>query len=227
MIFSIDHIVFAASSEQDRELRDRLAASGFQPESFRLEFPESGVASESLSFAGGGFVEFLVELDTTRSPCAWFHETPRLIGLGFSSDDFDADTGWSSGPEGWVMSEDHALPDGSRINIHAAGPHHHLSDFYVFVMDRPRGQLEFPHRLSGPKLRRISFAGNKADLWRHRLGGWLGLSEDSESLQVGDVALRFRQSSDPTLRVSPTFEVSTGASGIPLAQGEIELARPR
>jgi hypothetical protein len=227
MIVSIDHLVFAASSEQDRELRDRLADAGFYPEAFRLEFPESGVASESLSFSGGGFVEFVVELDTSLSPRVWFHETPRLIGLGFSSDDFDADTGWSSEPDGWVMSEDHILPDGSRINIHAAGPHHHLSDFYVFVMDRPQGQLEFPRRLSGPKLRRISFGGSEADQWRHRLGGWLGLSEDSEGLRVGDVELRFHQSSDPTLRVSPTFDVSTGASEIPLARGEIELVRPR
>jgi hypothetical protein len=222
MIFSIDHIVFAASSEQDRELRDRLAASGFHSESFRLEFPESGVASESLSFTGGGFVEFLVECDTARSPRVWFHETPRLIGLGFSSDDFDTDTRWSSEPEGWVMNEDHVLPNDSRITIRAAGPHRHLSDFYVFVMDRPHG-LEFPDRPSGPKLRRISFVGGEADLWRRQLGGWLGLPDSCDGLRVGDVELRFGQSADGRFSVSPTFDVRTGASVIRLARGEIEL----
>ena len=224
MIFSIDHLVFSATPSKSREIRDQLASAGFFLESFGLDFPESGAASESLSFAGGGFVEFVVELDATRSPRVWFDQTPRLMGLGFSSNDFEADTEWPSEPDRWVMDEDHVLSNGSHLNIHAAGPHHHLSDFYVFVMDRPDGRLEFPDRVDGPRLRRISFEGAEAELWRQRLVQWLGLPADSNALRVGDAELVFRASPDLALHVSPTFEVSSAASGIQLARGQIELA---
>jgi hypothetical protein len=224
MIFAIDHLVFSASPSDSRGIRDQLETAGFVPESFGLDFAEIGAASESLSFAGGGFVEFVVELDSDRSPRVWFGETPRLMGLGFSSDDFGSDSDWPSEPESWVMDEDHVLPDGSRLNIHAAGPHQHLSDFYVFVMDRPDGLLQFPPRADGPRLRGISFVGSEADLWRRRLAGWLKLPGDASGLRVGDVALRFQESAEPGLHVSPTFEVDAAARDIELARGRIELA---
>ena len=144
MIFSIDHIVFAATAAQREELMATLAGHGFSPERFTLEFPEIGAASESLSFLGGGFVEFVAELDATRSPKVWFAETPRVIGIGFASDAFERDVGGWLQEEAWRMDEDHVLPDGMVLNIHAAGPHHHLSDFYVFVMDRQTGTLSSP-----------------------------------------------------------------------------------
>ena len=223
MIFSIDHIVFAASPRQSLEITDRLDCAGFRPEAFSLDFPEIGAASESLSFKGGGFVEFVVELDSTRSPQVWFNEVPRVVGLGFSSDDFEADTWWSSEPEGWVMDEDHALPGGSRLNIHAAGPHEHLSDFFVFVMDRPDGRLQFPERSSGPRLRQLTFQGAQADQWKSRLEEWLRLPVRSDILTVGDVELRFLPGAHPAVRVSPTFEVTSGGGDAPLATGRVEL----
>ena len=227
MIFSIDHLVFSATPSTAREIRGQLTAAGFFPESFGLRFPEIGAASESLSFAGGGFVEFVVEFDTTRSPRVWFAETPRLMGLGFASDDFESDTHWRGEPESWVMNEDHVLSSGSRINIHAAGPHRHLSDFYVFVMDRPDGRLEFPQRVEGPRLHGIHFEGAEAEGWRQQLARWLGLPEAaSDTLRVGDVELRFSQSAETALRVSPTFDVGATGAEIPLARGRIELAAP-
>jgi hypothetical protein len=216
--------VFSASPSDSRVIRDQLETAGFVPQSFRLDFAAIGAASESLSFAGGGFVEFVVELDSNRSPGVWFDRTPRLMGLGFSSDDFGSDTDWPGEPDSWVMDEDHVLPDGSRLNIHAAGPHHHLSEFYVFVMDRPDGLLQFPRQGDGPRLRRISFVGSKADLWRQRLAGWLELPEDASCLRVGEVELHFRESAESTLHVSPTFEVEAAESEIALARGRIELA---
>ena len=224
MIFAIDHIVFASSTSQSRDLGEGLAATGFQREAFALEFPEIGAASESLSFAGGGFVEFVVELDPALSPRVWFERVPRVIGLGFGSDDFERDTHWSGDPDAWLMNEDHVLPDGSRINIHAAGPHHHLSDFYVFVMDREKRRLQFPERVNGPRLRSLTFVGRAAASWRERLAAWLAIPARANVLRVGDVELRFQAGDHPNVAVSPAFEVATGAGEIPLAAGSIELA---
>jgi hypothetical protein len=222
VIFSVDHIVFAATPDQSRELREALVDAGFHVESFSLEFPEIGARSESVSFAGGGFAEFVAGTDQALIPRVWFEEIPRIIGLGFSSDEFDTDTSWfESGA--WVMNEDHTLPDGTRLNIHAAGPHPHFSDFFVFVMDRAQGHLQFPEREQGPRLCRLSFAGGGAELWRDRLVEWLRLTQDSSSLRVGDVELEFATRSEPGVRVSALFEDTRSSKRIPLNGGSIEL----
>jgi len=224
VIFAIDHIVFAATPEQSREMREALVGLGFSSEAFSLAFPEIGATSESVSFVGGGFVEFVARIDEARAPGIWFNEIPRIIGVGFSSDDFDADTHWAIESHGWVMNEDHALPDGSCLNIHAAGPHSHFSDFYVFVMDRPEGLLQFPERKQGgPRLRRLTFAGEAADSWRERLREWLGLAENANVLYVGDVELTFRRRSRPGICVTPLFEDARQRRHIPLSEGAIEL----
>ncbi len=48
-------------------------------------------------------------------------------------------------PGAWTMPEQQGFPD-------AAGPHEHQSDFYVFVMNRKDGVLQFPE-LTGPEPR--------------------------------------------------------------------------
>jgi hypothetical protein len=223
VIFSIDHLVFVASGEQRNSIGPQLELAGFTPEQFHLEFPEIGAASDSLSFRGGGFVEFVVETDSHRSPTVWFGDIPRLMGLGFASDAFDDDTDWSSKPGGWVMDEDHVLPDGSRLNIHAAGPHQHLSDFYIFVMDRPDGALEFPTNDFGPRLLELTFTGSDAHVWRSNFQQWLNLEPDEQSLRVGEVHLHFISAAFPSVRVSPTFEVQARGGEIGLSQSALVL----
>ena len=223
MIFAIDHIVFATTRSQSYELRDRLVIAGFHSEAFSLSFPEIGATSESVSFAGGGFVEFVARNDEALAPAIWFAEIPRVIGLGFGSDDFDVDTSWSAHSGAWAMDEDHVLPDGTRLNIHAAGPHPHFSDFFVFVMDRRDGRLQFPERTGGPRLRQLSFTGAAAELWRGRLVDWLRLTERSGSLYVGDVELVFEHRSRQEIRVMPIFDGASQSGLIPLSEGSIEL----
>ncbi len=223
MIFSIDHIVIAVSRRQHEQLRQRLALAGFAAERFHLEFPEIGAASDSLSYRGGGFVECVVELDPERSPRVWFDNVPRIIGLGFSSDAFERDTPWRE-EEGWEMDEDHALPDGSVLNIRAAGPHEHLADFYVFVMDRPDRELQFLDRPEGPKLKRLTFVGVDAERWEKNLSHWLELHHDGVGLRVGDVELRFVPGVRPRVQVSATFEVASGSGVVALAKSALELA---
>ena len=228
MIFSIDHIVFAASASERDELTTTLTRCGFSPERFTLEFPEIGAASESLSYAGGGFVEFVVEHDAALSPGLWFAETPRVIGLGFSSDRFDADTGGWSQPQAWSMNEDHVLPDGTVLTIHAAGPHLHRSEFYVFVMDRDRGRLEFPGTAATPRLREIRIEGADAPRWRSDLAAWLALAGGERTLQVGEVLLSFAEGPRPGVRAGLVFSAPVEQSTtLPLAAGSITLLPER
>jgi hypothetical protein len=225
MIFSLDHIVFSATEVE----RDRVVAGlephGFQLEQFTLVFPESGARSDSWSFAGGGFVEFVIEDAPGVPGSPWFDQTPRVIGLGFASDAFADDTRWEGVENSWRMDEHHRLPTGADLRIHAAGPHEHRSDFYVFVMDRPDGRLEFPSRVSGPRLRRITLAGAEARTWQANLASWLGTELEGGELRVGDVELAFVTTSSPSVRATLHYESeSTTPARIELAAGAIAIA---
>lgn len=121
------------------------------------------------------------------------------------------------------MSEDHQLPDGTVINIHAAGPHEHRSPFYVFVMDRPGGQLQFPELKDGPMLSHIEIAGRDADLWHSRLAEWLCLPSQDGRLVVGNALIGFTKSSDERLQVTPTFMVAGDPDVLPPSDGSLRL----
>jgi hypothetical protein len=152
VIRDVDHIVLAVAEEDRRRLAERLLGAGFTDIPLHLDFPEVRAASDSFAMAGGGFVELVYETKRGAAPRAWFDETPRVIGLGFMSDDFEADVAAWGEPEGmWVMNEDQLLGDGSVLNIHAAGPHPHFADLYVFVMDRR--ELPYTSLGAGPDSR--------------------------------------------------------------------------
>jgi hypothetical protein len=223
MIFSIDHMVFVTSKPQRDQLVSRLLTAAFARKGLLLDFAEKGSASESLAYAGGGMVEFVYPLDMRKVPSVWFNGRPRLMGLGFASDDFAADTAWEPDPGAWTMNEDHILPDGSTLHIHAAGPHEHLSPFYIFVMDRPNRLLQFPEVSTGPKLTRLLISGKDANVWHGRLERWLHLAGREGRLLVGEVEVEFRQTTDAEMRASPTFAVTTGQGRVALSGSSIEL----
>jgi hypothetical protein len=225
MIFAIDHIVLAATRDQRASIAGRLGDVGFVAESFTLDFPESGVASDSWSFRSGAFVELVSERDREREPARWFDRAPRVIGLGFASDAFESDASWSDDPGAWTMDEAHVLPDGSRLRIRAAGPHEHESDVYVFVMDRPDGGVEFAPRPQAPHLTRVRLAGADAPAWQERLARWLALPVADGMLRVGRAQLAFVDGSTPGVRASLAFASATAPLEIALADGHIRIAR--
>jgi hypothetical protein len=218
VIFSIDHIVFAATPKQREELIDTLYGCGFAalPGNFHLDFPDTNAASDSVGFSGGSSLEFVYETSEPGGPALWFAEVPRVIGLGFSSDDFERDTDWEGDPGAWTMAEQQGFPN-------SAGPHEHHSDFYVFVMNRKGGSLQFPQLTDGPKLTKITLAGAGAGQWRERLARWLGLPANGPGLSVGQTALAFEDGPSPNVRATLTFAVAGDRVVLPLASGAIEL----
>lgn len=216
VIFSVDHVVFAATSQQASELITALQGYGFSPLDFHLDFPDDYLASDSVGLQGGISLEFVYETAEHEGPTAWFDQVPRVIGIGFSSDDFAVDTTWEGDPGAWTMTEQQGFPS-------AAGPHEHQSDFYVFVMNRKNGVLQFPELTDGPQLEEITLAGAESASWRERLQRWLGLKADGGSLAVGDTRITFANGQAASVRASLTLQASQNPVVIPLATGEIRL----
>jgi hypothetical protein len=215
VIFGVDHVVLCGSRSDLRRLRSRLAPAGFVPVPGRLRFDEIGAHSESLAYRGGGFIEVVYEVRAATAPRAWFGGAmPRVMGIGVSSDDFERDTaGWL-----WTMDEEQVLDDGSTFRIHAAGPHEHLSNVYLFAMDRADRTLDHPHLGGTAELVSLTFAGHDAPLWRRRLREWLGGADT-----IGDVRLEFLHADVPGVVVTPSFRPCSAAGSVPLGAGAIEL----
>ena len=203
MIYAIDHVVMAVPASGKDALADDLLERGLADIPLHLEFPEIGAASDSYATRAGSFVELVYETSAGEAPAVWMTEMPRVIGLGFSSDDFEFDiAGWIEGAGSWRMDEDHELADGSVLNIRAAGPHPHFESFYVFVMDRPGGA---PYRNAGARadLTTLTFEGRDAPAWRERLQEWFRLPALAADLRAGGVTLQFRPNAEPGVRVEP------------------------
>jgi hypothetical protein len=222
VIRGVDHVVLAVAAGERRRFAERLLAAGFVDIPLHLDFPEIEAASDSYAMGGGGFVELVYETRPGAAPATWYDKVPRVIGLGFTSDDFDADVAAWGEPDGmWTMDEDQVLADGSVLNIHAAGPHPHFEDVYVFVMDRR--ELPYSQLGAAPRLTSLTFTGGRAESWRDNLSLWLGAPRIGDDLQVGDATVRFRAGGHPNARVSLTFAVPGAGQVVPLAAGELEL----
>ncbi len=215
MIFGVDHLVLCGSRIDLERLRSRLLPAGFASVPGKLRFDEIGAHSQSLAYRGGGFVGVVFEVRPGEAPRSWFNgRVPRVIGIGVSSDDFEHDTaGWL-----WRMDEEQELDDGSRLRIHASGPHEHLSPLYLFAMDRPDRALDHPGLGGTAELASLTFVGQEARLWQQQLGVWLGGSE-----AIGGVELSFVEGNEPGALVTPGFRVPAAAGTVPLAAGSLEL----
>src|SRR5260370_41684778 len=91
VIFPFDHVVLAAKRQQASDLITALQGYGFSPLDYHLEFPDDHLASDSVGLQGGISLEFVYETAEHEGPAAWFDQVPRVIGIGFSSDDFAID----------------------------------------------------------------------------------------------------------------------------------------
>ncbi len=222
MIFGVDHLVFASTAAERREIGGRLESAGARAESFTLDFADDGVASDSWSLASGAYLEFVVERPGRSGPPLWFDAPTRVIGFGFSSDDFAADVAWPGEEGRWRMDEEIAMGDGSRHRIVAAGPHEHASPFYVFVMDRPDRRLDFPPNPAAPRLTGIDLHGAEAVEFGARVAGWLGLPLVDGAIAVGDCEVRAADGLNAGVRAS--LELSgPNELEIPLSTGQIKI----
>jgi hypothetical protein len=216
VIFSVDHVVFATTRQQANDLIATLRGCGCPPVDFHLDFAEDHLASDSIGLQGGMSLEFVYETAEGAGPTAWFDEVPRVIGVGFSSDNFAADTAWDGDRGAWTMPEQQGFPN-------AAGPHEHQSDFYVFVMNRKDGVPQFPELTGGPWLAQITLAGADSASWRERLRRWLRLSAEGSGLAVGDTHISFAGGEAASIRASLTLQGGQSPAVIPLATGEIRI----
>jgi hypothetical protein len=215
MFFGVDHLVFAAARELDPQLVAPLDRAGFVLAPGRLRFDDAGVHSHSHAYVDGAYVELVYPVGPA-APQVWFGaNVPRLIGIGVSTDAFDSDTaGWL-----WTIDEEQRLDEVTTLRIHAAGPHEHLSELYLFAMDRPDRVLDHPGLGGTPELVRLELRGRGHERWRACIESWLGRSD-----HIGPTELFFADGPHEDVAVSPVFRCGTGAAAlVPLAVGAIVL----
>jgi len=216
VFFGIDHLVLCGTRDDHRRLAERLGRSGFSTVPNPFRFDDIGAHSQSLAFRDGAYVEVVYEVGP-GAPAVWFGgDVPRVMGIGVSTDDYERDTaGWT-----WHMDETLTLDDGTPHRIIGAGPHEHLSELYVFAMDRPDRRLDWPEIAGSPRLEAIRFEGAGSGEWRDNFARWFGSSE-----AIGEVALRFEDGPHARVAVSLEFAVESEPGSVPLAVGAIELGR--
>lgn len=219
----IDHIIVAVTAAQRLELSAQLQAAGFVHGDAGRH--PGGTANENVAFASGGFLELLYEQEPGSGPRAWFADTPRVQGIGFSTTDYHRDiSAWGSPPGSWDEHFPKVLASGETSQCRAAGPLPR-AEFYVFYMDRPApsfGSLGATARLTG-----ITLRGADHLLWRSRLRTWFGLAEEGGQrgqLHCAGVRFSFEPGEHEAIRLSLAFAVPPGhAATIPVSGGVIEL----
>jgi hypothetical protein len=219
VITEVDHLILAIDRDRHAELSSRLHEAGFVHADAGAH--PGGTANENVAFAGGAFLELLFEQSPGSGPAAWFGETPRLQGIGFSTSDFARDSAtFLENPGAWDEIFAKVLDDGTKVSSRAAGPVPR-NEFYVFCMARAAP----PWRGLGatPRLVEVRFTGREHGLWRERFSDWFSLRPSGDDLLCGDVTFGFEDGPHPQMRGSLTFAVDQAAGVIPISGGTIEL----
>lgn len=217
----IDHIIVAVDAAYKPALSAQLKAAGFAHGDAGKH--GGATANENVAFAGGGFLELLYEQSPGSGPGVWFAETPRVQGIGVSTDDYTADiAAWGTPPGSWDQMFGKVLDTGQSSECRAAGPIAR-DEFYVFYMDRP--ETDFTGLGATARLTDIIVRGEQYQLWHDRFRDWFGLEAVDGGLACGDVTFRFEPGPHPAIRLSLKFAVDPAAAAvIPIAGGTIELA---
>ena len=217
----IDHIIVAVHAAQRTALSEQLRAAGFVHGDAGTH--GESTANENVAFAGGGFLELLYEQSPGSGPGVWFAETPRVQGIGVSTDDYAGDiAAWGTPPGSWDQTFGKILDTGQPSECRAAGPIPR-DEFYVFYMDRP--ETDFTGLGATARLTDIIVRGEQSPLWHDRFRYWFGLPAADGGLRCGDVTFRFEPGPHPAIRLSLKFAVDPAAAAvIPISGGTIELA---
>jgi hypothetical protein len=222
MLKALDHLVMAIDRNKLDEIRQQLYDAGFAPGGDPGSHDTTETADENFVYANGAYLELVWELRDGSGPAIWFERIPRLQGVGFSTSDYAADiASWMQEENAWDIQVSKELEDGGRFYARGSGPIPMLeNEFYVFIMDREQPRMALG---AAPRLRRLTFAGTEADVWRERLGRWLDLPQDDEGYSFDGTQFRFEPDSVSGTWVSLLYTVPSGGGSIPLAHGELSL----
>lgn len=221
----IDHLILAVGPSSREEITTRLTASGFVHQPGRV-FEGGNYANEAAVFAGGAFIEMLRPLQDPGIPEVWFSDTPRIQGVGYTTRDpqeyDELAAPWASIKDSWNREFGGERPDGRVLKVRGAGPVPHLSEFYPFIMDRPKP--DYGHLAATPELRKITFAGARHEEWRRDMAEWFRLAEHPDGLASDDgVVVAFAPGPHPNVRLSFAFDVQENPGVIEISGGVIEL----
>lgn len=226
MPVTIDHIIVATKGPEHEALSQRLARAGFvRGDTADLDL---GVSNEHVLFSSGAFLEVLHSSSEDGGPEEWFTETPRIQGIGFTTDDFD-DTmaSWGDPPHSWHGEFGGTVPDdaeGRGRKIRGAGPSKHVAEFYPFIMDRPSPSPAYQASGASATLTTITIRGKDPQLWREQFRERFRLQPADVGLTTDDgVTILFEQGNTSQPRPSLEFSVTQAPGSIEMPSGTISL----
>jgi|GEM_PF-6483364 len=231
MPLAIDHLILAVTAEEHGPIVEKLSAAGFfahpvgapgNGESDDI-VKGTGLVNQAVSFHGGGFIEVLHSTDTTGTHDMWFNETPRIQGVGFTTEKYDELVKpWEDMPDSWNARFVKTHPNDALDEFWAAGPLTHTGKFYPFVMKSvypPYKGVEAEARL-----RTITFSGQRYQWWAEHISSWFGLlGSGNEWKTEADERIVFTDGPHEDIRLSVQFDVPGESSQIPLSFGTLEL----
>jgi hypothetical protein len=222
MLIGIDRIIIPIDEGEREQLSRRIVDAGlvYTGDTGLSDHP---TADAHFALEGGGFIELVWEREPGTSPFGTlFDAMPRVAGLGFTSNDFDADRQRFAGEDTAWLWERAAADEGGASR--SAGPATvGEEDPYLFLIDGQR----LPYADSGAKgrLTEIVIEGRSAAERRGRYIESLTATFEGDEFVVGATIVRFRQNEGMPIANSLTIEGARVDDELQLSRGAISFKR--
>lgn len=219
MLLGIDRVIVPVDLDGRERLSHELVEAGlvYAGDTGLDDHP---TADGHFALEGGGFVELVWERHDGASPFRMlFEDNPRVAGIGFTTDDFDADRQpFADEARGWLWER---RPGDNRTTRSAGPAPVGEEDPYLFLIDSPK--LPYVDEGAAGRLTEVLVEGTAASECGRRVAASLGLSLDEDRFTVGDTTVRFDQTGSVPIATSLTIEGARTAHEIPLTRGVIRF----
>jgi hypothetical protein len=221
MLIGIDRVIIPIDEGERNELSQRLVDAGlvYAGDTGLEDHP---TADAHFALERGGFIELVWEREPGTSPFPnLFDDMPRVAGLGFTSNEFDADRQRFAGEKtAWLWERSAEEGGASR----SAGPATvGKEDPYLFLIDGQR--LPYVESGAAGRLTEIVIEGTSAPERRRRYADSLAVPFEDQQFVVGDTTVRFRQKGGVPIANSLTVEGARIDAELQLARGAISFKR--
>jgi hypothetical protein len=222
MLIGIDRVIVPIEEGERDALSQRLVDAGlvYTGDTGLSNHP---TADAHFALEGGGFVELVWEREPGSSPFRnLFDGMPRIAGLGFTSNDFDADRQRFAGEKDawlWERSDDDEGGASRSAGPATVGE----EDPYLFLIDGPR----LPYADSGGegRLTDIVIEGTSAPERLRRYTESLAVTFQDDQCVVGGTTVRFRPKDGVSIANSLTVEGARIDDELQFARGAISFRR--
>jgi hypothetical protein len=222
MLIGIDRVIIPIDEDEREDLSRRLVDAGlvYTGDTGLSDHP---TADAHFALEGGGFIELVWEREPGTSPFRdLFDAMPRVAGLGFTSNDFDADRQRFAG-EGTAWLWERSAEDEGGASRSAGPATVGEEDPYLFLIDGQR--LPYADAGATGRLTEIMIEGISAPERRRRYVESLAVTFQDDQFIVGGTTVRFRQDDGMPIANSLTIDGARIDDELRLARGAMSFKR--